>query len=70
MAEIKSAKVADDQKLPDELNIKLESLRCVSCNRFIMYYALIEGTIAIKCRRCHCWNVVDARSIDNDGKKP
>ena len=53
-----------DYDLPAELDIPLESLFCVNCKRHLGYYAIIEGTIAIKCRRCRCWNIVDVRSTE------
>lgn len=59
-----------DLKLPDELNIKLESLRCINCNRFLLYYAVIEGTVATKCRRCGCWNILDAHGVTAIDKPP
>jgi len=54
----------NDHELPTELDIPLESLLCVNCKRHLGYYAIIEGTVAIKCRRCRCWNIVDARSTE------
>lgn len=63
-----------DADVPQELKVKVESLHCVNCNRFLLYYAVVEGTIVTKCRRCHVWNVVDITStievspIDNGGK--
>lgn len=71
----RAVKTAQDADVPQELKVKVESLRCVNCGRFLLYYAVIEGTIATKCRRCHVWNAVDITStivvdpIDN-GQKP
>lgn len=63
------------RKLPDNLNPKLESLRCQGtwngrpCNRFLGYYALVEGTIAIKCRRCKGFTILDVRQVDAKEEK-
>jgi phage FluMu protein Com len=50
--------------IPEDLKVKVKSLRCENCNRFLAYYALIEGTIVIQCRRCHHWTAVDAQKVD------
>lgn len=68
---ITSRNGVDDHDLPEDLNIKLDSLRCANCDRFLLYYAIVEGTIAHKCRRCGCWNIIDARAseakVDKNG---
>ena len=59
------------KELPDDLNLRLESLRCSKCDRFLGYYAIVEGTIAIKCRRCKAYSIIDARAsweLDKAGK--
>lgn len=56
-------KPESDRSIPAELDVPLESLHCVSCNRFLAYYALVEGTVAVKCRRCQTWNVVNTHAI-------
>lgn len=53
----------DNGKLPPELNPKLKSLRCENCGRFLAYYAIVEGSLVIKCRRCGHWTAVDATYI-------
>ncbi len=50
----------DNGKLPPDLNPKVKSLRCANCNRFLAYYAIVEGSIAIKCKRCGHWTALDA----------
>lgn len=59
--------------LPPELNLKLQSLRCQTCKRFLAYYAIVEGTVAVKCKKCDTWNIVDSRQLKQraiDKKKP
>lgn len=51
--------------IPADLKVKVKSLRCENCNRFLAYYALVEGTIVIQCRRCHHWTAVDIHSVAN-----
>ena len=53
----------DNGKLPPELNPKLKSLRCENCGRFLAYYAIVEGSMAIKCKRCGHWTAVDVTYI-------
>jgi hypothetical protein len=31
-----------------------------------LYYALVEGTIVVQCRRCHHWNALDAHKVETD----
>jgi len=50
--------------LPDELNPKVEELRCANCNHFLAMEAMVEGTIAIKCRYCKSWNILNCVKID------
>lgn len=67
---IEVVKPLEDKQLPGKLSVKVESLRCPNCCRFLMYFAVIEGTIAIKCRRCGAWVVLDVtEKLDNDGKR-
>lgn len=49
-------------KLPEELNARLKEYHCANCGRFLAFQAIIEGTIAVKCRRCKEWNILDVRS--------
>jgi phage FluMu protein Com len=53
----------DNGKLPPELNPKVKSLRCEHCNRFLAYYAIVEGTLAIKCKRCGHWTALDVTYV-------
>ncbi len=50
--------------IPEELKVKVKSLRCENCNRFLAYYALVEGTIVVQCRRCKHWTAVDVHKVD------
>ena len=50
--------VTTSKEIP-KLDTKVEAFRCVNCDRFLGYIALIEGTVAIKCRRCKTWCVID-----------
>ncbi len=63
--EVETLQITND--LPEDLNVSLESLRCAKCGRFLGYYGIIEGTIAIKCRRCKAYSIIDVRAIDKDG---
>lgn len=61
--------------IPEDLKVKVKSLRCENCSRFLLYYALVEGTIVVQCRRCHHWNALDAHkvetaAIDKNENKP
>lgn len=61
-------KLVTTSKAIPKLNTKVEAFRCVHCNRFLGYVALIEGTVAIKCRRCKTWCIIDVQQeiIDNN----
>ncbi len=50
-------------KLPPDLNPKLKSLKCANCGRFLAYYAMVEGSIVIPCRRCHHYTAVDTTYV-------
>jgi DNA-directed RNA polymerase subunit RPC12/RpoP len=50
--------------IPPQLKVKVESLRCENCDRFLAYYALVEGTLVIKCRRCGHWTALDVHNLD------
>ncbi|MDD5700417.1 MAG: hypothetical protein PHU23_00080 [Dehalococcoidales bacterium] len=45
--------------LPPEDAIKFKEFHCTGCGRFLALYAIVEGTIVIKCRRCKEENVLD-----------
>ena len=51
------------EKLPEELNARLQEYHCAKCGRFLAFIAIVEGTIVIKCRRCKELNVLDVRQI-------
>jgi phage FluMu protein Com len=51
-------------RLQEELNIELQSLYCSGCGRFILNYAILEGTIVAKCRRCKRLNVLDIHGLE------
>lgn len=50
--------------IPEELKVKVQSLRCENCSRFLAYYALVEGTIVVQCRRCKHWTALDVKKVD------
>ena len=60
--------VTTSKEIPT-LDTRVESFRCVNCNRFLGYVALIEGTVAIKCRHCKTWSILDVQQRD-DGNNP
>lgn len=49
--------------IPPELLVRLESLRCMNCKRFLGYYAILEGSIVIKCSRCKSFNIINITQI-------
>lgn len=51
--------VTRSRELPDNLNPAVEEFYC-PCGRFLGFVALIEGTIAIKCKRCKGFAVLDS----------
>lgn len=51
--------------LPEDLNVSLREYHCGNCGRFLCLYAIVEGTIVIKCRRCKEYNVLDIRSDES-----
>lgn len=53
--------------IPPDLNLELKEFHCSNCGRFLALVAIVEGTIAIKCRRCKELNVLNVRSFDNEG---
>lgn len=59
---------AEPQSLiPPDLNVDVREFHCSNCGRFLAMVAIVEGTIAIKCRRCKELNVLNVRSWDNEG---
>lgn len=62
-----SSVVNNFTELPDELNVEFLELHCTNCGRFLALQAIVEGTIAIKCKRCKQWNVLDVHGIDMIG---
>ncbi len=55
---------------PDKLNIPLVEFKCGGCKRVLALYAIIEGTVVVKCKRCKAWNCVDIHSeIHDNGVK-
>lgn len=51
-------------ELPDELNVELVEIHCTNCGRFLGFQAIVEGTIALKCRQCKQWNILDVHGIE------
>lgn len=60
----KNSELEKRTNLPAELNEKLQSLRCQNCNRFLLYHAIVEGTVAIVCKKCKTLNIVDAHNLE------
>lgn len=56
---------------PDKLNIPLVELKCGGCRRVLALYAIIDGTVVVKCKRCKAWTAIDIHSEvqDNGGVK-
>jgi phage FluMu protein Com len=54
--DVKGTKSCDD---PHDINPELKEYHCCNCGRFLCFQAIVEGTIAIKCRRCKEMNVLD-----------
>ncbi len=56
---------------PDKLSIPLVELKCGQCRRVLALYAIIEGSVVVKCKRCKTWNAIDIHSEvqDNGGVK-
>ena len=48
--------------IPEELKVTLKEYHCANCGRFLCLQAIVEGTIAIPCRRCKEMNVLDVHS--------
>lgn len=66
----KQVSKSTNHDMPDELNTKLDSVRCCDCGRFLCLQAIIEGTVAIRCRRCKKWTILDIHSIDGIKSSP
>ena len=50
------------------VNPEVKEYHCSNCGRFLCFQAIVEGTIAIKCRRCKEFNVLDIRqTVNNNG---
>ena len=62
----KTEKKSQQDPIPPELKVKVKSLRCENCDRFLAYYAMVEGTIVIKCRRCSHWTALNVRNVNPD----
>ncbi|MDD5547087.1 MAG: hypothetical protein PHO67_08055 [Candidatus Omnitrophica bacterium] len=56
---------------PDKLNIPLVEFKCGGCRRVLALYAIIDGCMVVKCKRCKAWNCIDIHSEvqDNGGVK-
>ena len=51
------------EEIPEELNATLQELHCSNCGRFLALQAIVEGTIAVRCRRCKQYTVLDVQGI-------
>ena len=52
------------KQLQEELNIKLEEWHCGGCGRFLLLYAILEGTVVKRCRRCKKVNVLHIHELE------
>jgi len=52
------------KKVADELDVEFLSWYCSGCGRFLLNYAILEGTIVCKCRRCKRQNVLDIHGVE------
>ena len=55
-------KPSSNGEIPEELKAKVKEYHCANCGRFLCFQAILEGTIAVKCKRCKEWNVLDVQS--------
>ncbi len=54
---------------PDKLNIPLVELKCGGCRRVLALYAIVDGSVVIKCKRCKAWTALDIHSeVQDNGK--
>jgi phage FluMu protein Com len=51
-------------QIPEELKVRVKEYHCANCGRFLCFQAILEGTIAIKCKRCKEWNVLNIESTE------
>lgn len=57
-------------EVPEELDAVMQQFRCGGtyqgkpCGRMLALVGIVEGTVAVKCKRCKEWNVLDVRSIN------
>ncbi|MDD5510677.1 MAG: hypothetical protein PHI12_07705 [Dehalococcoidales bacterium] len=51
-------------KYSPEDNIEFKEFHCTSCGRFLSLYAMVEGTVVIRCRRCKTDNILDVHSTN------
>jgi phage FluMu protein Com len=55
---------ANNGNYAPEDNIKFEEFHCTKCGRFLALYAIVEGTIVVRCRRCKEDNVLDVHATN------
>jgi phage FluMu protein Com len=57
-------KAPSNVAFPPEDRINFKEFHCTSCGRFLAMYAIVEGTIIIRCRRCKEDNVLDVHATN------
>jgi len=53
---------------PDKLAIPLVEFKCGGCKRVLCLYAIIDGCVVVKCKRCRAWNALDIHSEVSDNE--
>ncbi len=51
------------RELPTGLNPEVEELNCPICGRFLAYIAIVEGTVAVYCKTCKDFIVVNQTQL-------
>jgi phage FluMu protein Com len=54
--------MSDNGQRHPENEIKFQEFHCTKCGRFLALYAIVEGSIIIRCKRCKTDNVMDVRA--------
>ena len=60
-------KLIDDEevmKLQEEFNIEFEEWHCGGCGRFLILYAVLEGTMVKRCKKCKKVNVLHIHELE------
>jgi len=51
--------IVDKQQIDKRKMVQTNDLHCVSCGRFLLSYAIVWGTVKVKCGGCKEWNTID-----------